>query len=161
MVGEPAAWPTTIEAHRPTITGAANDPGGGALLALLEAGAHVLVADRWLTVMVALRRTWPPPSMSADPLWAALATIHTWSDSCLPALLADRAQALAALWATLDPLDGWPAALPARWRNTWSTYCWWNTGAALGSCRRHDFSRINQIPQPLEPSRNDLGILRK
>lgn len=111
VVGEPAAWPTIIEAHRTTITSAANDPGGAALLALLEAGAHILVADRWLTAMVTLRRIPPPPNLAADPLWAALATIHTWSDGRLPALLPDRAQALATLWETLDPLDGWPAAL--------------------------------------------------
>ncbi|MEI6777800.1 MAG: hypothetical protein WCK70_12950 [Chloroflexales bacterium] len=110
-VSDPAAWPSAIGRHRKAITDAASRPGGSAMQALLETGAQVLLADRWSTAMLALRAASIPQGVAPDPLWHALETVRTWSDSRLPALIHDRAHALAALWETTDTLDGWPAAL--------------------------------------------------
>ncbi len=110
-VGEPAAWPSVITAHHTAIHAAASQPGGMAVQALLDAGVHVLAADRWPTAMAALSNTPSAPELPADPFWHALGTIRDWSDLQLPTLLPDRAQALATLWDSLDTLDGWPAAL--------------------------------------------------
>ena len=110
-VGEPAAWPSVIRTHYTAIHAAASQPGGVAVQALLDAGAHVLTADRWPMAMAALSNTPSSAEFPADPFWHALATMRDWSDRQVPALLPDRAQALAALWDSLNPLDGWPAAL--------------------------------------------------
>ncbi|MEI7768351.1 MAG: hypothetical protein WCI67_00100 [Chloroflexales bacterium] len=110
-VEEPAAWPSAIGMHREAIIAATSCPGGGAVQALLEAGAQVLVSERWPAAMAALRAAPMPLVVAPDPLWSALETVRGWSDNQLPSLLYDRAHALAALWEMADTLDGWPAAL--------------------------------------------------
>lgn len=106
-----AAWPAVIQAYQEVLTTLPPSPGGVAVKALLEAGASTLAAERWATAMAALARATPPEGVMADPLWEALTTVRAWSDQRLPMLLKDRAEALAALWETLDQLDGWPATL--------------------------------------------------
>lgn len=109
-VGEPAAWPTAVAAHRHALTAAAGHPGGAAVQALVEAGAQTIAADRWPAAMDALRCAPQPSGVAPDPLWEALESVRAWSDQ-QPALLHDRAQALATLWDSLDDLEGWPVKL--------------------------------------------------
>ncbi|PDV97044.1 hypothetical protein [Candidatus Chloroploca asiatica] len=106
-----AAWPAVIYAHQDVLTAMAPSHGGVAVQALLEAGTSTLAADRWSTAMAALGRATAPEGVETDPLWEALTTLRVWTDHQVPVLLTDRAQALVALWETLDQLDGWPVTL--------------------------------------------------
>jgi hypothetical protein len=108
-----AAWPSVIAQLRAPVTRAAGLPGGAALLALLEAGASVLRADRWPAAIAGLRSAPAPRDIEDDPIWVALDIVRTWADRRLPELADDRATALRALWNELQDLEGWPAGLIA------------------------------------------------
>lgn len=110
-VEAPAAWPYVIAAHRPALCAARDQPGGVALLALVDTGAQTLAAERWSAALVALQDRVSSPQALPEPLEYALTTMQTWSDQRIPTLIDDRATALAVLWDDVAELDGWPAQL--------------------------------------------------
>lgn len=109
----PEAWPTVLTLQRAVLKRAANLPGGDAMLALLEAGVVTLRADRWPVAIAGLRTAPAPRDVEDDPVWVALDIITEWANDRLPQMATDRAAALQALWAELQDLEGWPAALIA------------------------------------------------
>jgi hypothetical protein len=109
----PEAWTDVIARWRGAIAGAADMPGGRALLALLEAGHSALRADRWEVATARLRAAPAPDGVEDDPIWVALAIIRSWADGRQPLLAAERAGALQLLQRELQAMEGWPAALLA------------------------------------------------
>jgi hypothetical protein len=109
----PEAWADAIAGHREAIVHAIDLPGAPALLALLDAGAGTLRADRWPAAIDGLRATSPPRGVEEDAIWVALEIVQTWASDRLPALVTERAAALRSLWVELEDLEGWPAALIA------------------------------------------------
>lgn len=110
-VEAPALWPQVVATHRPALYAARTQPGGTAILALVEAGANTLAAERWSAALVALREQAEPPASLPAALEQALRTMHVWADQRLPTLIDDRAMALATLWDDIVTLDGWPGTL--------------------------------------------------
>jgi hypothetical protein len=112
-VATPDLWPFVLARQREAIVGAVQQPGGRAVLALLEVGIATLRADRWPDAVARLEAAPPSGGVEPDPIWAALAAIQTWATDPAPMDIADRAAATWALVAELQNLDGWPIALIA------------------------------------------------
>jgi hypothetical protein len=113
VVPSPDHWPFVLAQQRAAIGAAAQQPGGRAMLALLEAGVATLRADRWPDAIAQLEATPAPAGVEADPIWSALAAIQTWSRAPAPVEVVDRAASVRAIVAELQDLDGWPIALIA------------------------------------------------
>jgi len=112
-VEEPGAWLEVIGQHRATIAATASLPGGGAVLALIDAATSVLRADRWPAAMSRLRTLRVPSQGPDDPIWDALETVHSWAADPQASFACEQQQRINELLAELGNLDGWPIALIA------------------------------------------------
>lgn len=112
-VEEPGAWVEVIGQQRATIATSAALPGGGAVLALLDAATSVLRADRWPAAMSQLRTLRVPSQGPEDPIWDALAAVHSWAADPQASFTCEQQQRIDDLLAELGNLNGWPIALIA------------------------------------------------
>jgi len=111
-VATPEAWGLVAERQRSALRATAQDAEGLAVLALIEAAAHTLRADRWNAVSLQLFAPTPPLGLGLDALGTALSTLQRWAAQELPTLAASPAL-VPQIEAGLADLEGWPAALLA------------------------------------------------
>ncbi|NJP07805.1 MAG: hypothetical protein HC837_20385 [Chloroflexaceae bacterium] len=104
-------WVTLLEQQRPAFVQQQANPGGNAMLALLDTAVAALQSPRWSAAVQAMQGIPPVQGVVLDEIWLALAALHIWVHAREPMLFDDGDRYGQDLLAELQDLDGWPIGL--------------------------------------------------